>query len=205
MNYQLFRESLHHLKLFSIEDVKKLFPSFDFRRLVEWQNKGYVKKVINRWYLFSDIELDDNLKLWIANRIYQPSYISLESALAYYHLIPEAVYTTTSVTSNKTASFEPFSQVFSYRHIRPTLFFGYGVIEWQGFPIKMAQVEKVLLDYLYLNTHINTEQHLEALRLNVHDLREQLNLQKLNDYMVLFGSRALSTRVGVLLKHLEIC
>ena len=132
-----------------MNDIKKSFIDFDSRRLVEWQEKGYIRKVINRWYVFSDIEVDDNMRFWIANRIYQPSYVSLESALSYYNLIPEAVYTTTSLTSNKTISFDTSEGTYSYRHIKPSLFFGYQVVEWQGFPIKMAELEKVILDYLY--------------------------------------------------------
>ena len=99
MNYITFRNRFNHYKIFSVNDIKKSFIDFDSRRLVEWQEKGYIRKVINRWYVFSDIEVDDNMRFWIANRIYQPSYVSLESALSYYNLIPEAVYTTTSLTS----------------------------------------------------------------------------------------------------------
>ena len=160
MNYVTFRNRFNHYKIFSVNDIKKSFIDFDSRRLVEWQEKGYIRKVINRWYVFSDIEVDDNMRFWIANRIYQPSYVSLESALSYYNLIPEAVYTTTSLTSNKTISFDTSEGTYSYRHIKPSLFFGYQVVEWQGFPIKMAELEKVILDYLYLKAHVKNNTRL---------------------------------------------
>ncbi|MDE6450983.1 MAG: hypothetical protein K2L23_01590 [Odoribacter sp.] len=50
----------------------------------------------------------------IANHIYGPSYISRESALRYYGLIPEHVYTTTSVSINRSRVFENKLWRFSY-------------------------------------------------------------------------------------------
>lgn len=205
MNYVTFRNRFNHYKIFSVNDIKKSFIDFDSRRLVEWQEKGYIRKVINRWYVFSDIEVDDNMRFWIANRIYQPSYVSLESALSYYNLIPEAVYTTTSLTSNKTISFDTSEGTYSYRHIKPSLFFGYQVVEWQGFPIKMAELEKVILDYLYLKAHVKTIQDLESLRLNAEDLKEQLSVDRYHEYLVLFDNKALIKRGTLLLKYLHLC
>jgi len=205
LNYTSFKNRFHQYRIFSVNDIRKSFAGFDSRRLVEWQEKGYIRKVINRWYVFADVQVDDNMMLWIANRIYQPSYISLESALSYYNLIPEAVYTTTSLTSNKTISFDTPEGMYSYRHIKPTFFFGYHVIQWEGFPLKMAELEKSLLDYLYLNTHIKTSQDLDGLRLNTDNLKEQLDVAKLNDYLILFDSKALTARATLLLKYLELC
>ncbi|MEM6525478.1 MAG: hypothetical protein AAF693_16880 [Bacteroidota bacterium] len=188
-----------------MNDIKKSFPDFDSRRLVEWQQKGYILKVINRWYVFTDVEVDDNMKLWIANRIYQPSYVSLESALSYYNLIPEAVYTITSLTSNKTISFDTPKGTYAYRHIKPSVFFGYQVIEWQGFPLRMAELEKVFLDYLYLNTNISSEPDLDGLRLSTDDLKEKISLDRFNNYLALFDSKALRARATHLLNYLDIC
>jgi len=205
LNYANFRDRLNSYRIFSINDIRKSFADFDSRRLVEWQDKEYIRKVINRWYIFADVTVDDNMKLWIANSIYQPSYISLESALSYYNLIPEAVYTTTSLTSNKTNSFDTSEGIYSYRHVKPSLFFGYQVVQWQEFPIRIAELEKVLLDYLYLNTRIKSQQDLDGLRLNVDDLTKKLSIVKFNNYLRLFDNEALKTRATSLLNYLELC
>lgn len=42
----------------------------------------------------------------IANHLYGPSYVSLESALSYYSLIPERVYTTLSITVKRARAFD---------------------------------------------------------------------------------------------------
>lgn len=205
MNYQSFREALHGFKIFSLTDIKKIFPAFDSRRLVEWQEKGYIKKVINRWYVFTDVEVEDNLLYWAANRIYQPSYISLETALSYYGLIPEAVYTTTSVSSLKTTSFDTHLGTFAYRHVKPLLFFGYRIVEWQNFPIKMAEPEKVILDYLYLNPQLKRDEDWQGLRPNQDTMHEVLDTQKLHEYLSIIQTKALDKRVSNFLTFMELC
>ena len=64
----------------------------------------------------------------LANRIYEPSCISRESALAYYLVIPEPVLGVTSVSSRKTRQFDSEWGRFSYRSIKPTLMYGYRVV-----------------------------------------------------------------------------
>ncbi|MEM8966590.1 MAG: hypothetical protein AAGE93_09240 [Bacteroidota bacterium] len=204
MNYQGFREALHRFKVFSLTDIKKNFPAFDSRRLVEWQQKGYIKKVINRWYVFADVPIDDYLWYWAANRIYQHSYISIETVLSYYGLIPEAVYTTTVVSTFKTTSFDTPLGTFAYRHVKPALFFGYRILEWQHVPIKMAEMEKVILDYLYLNPQLNHEDDWRGLRLNVEILYDELDTKKLQEYLILFQSKALNKRVSKFLTHVGL-
>lgn len=89
MQYIELKEALKGFTVFSLMDIKKVDSSFFRARLNEWQDKGYIKKVIKGYYIFSDIELSENVLFDIANRIYSPSYVSFEMALSYYHLIPE--------------------------------------------------------------------------------------------------------------------
>lgn len=51
----------------------------------------------------------------LANLIYGPSMVSLESALGYYRLIPERVDALTSVTSQRACSFQTPLGLFIYR------------------------------------------------------------------------------------------
>lgn len=53
-------------------------------------------------------------KFVLANMIFGPSYISEDSALSYYGLIPEQVYTVTSMTCNRKKYYETPIGVFSY-------------------------------------------------------------------------------------------
>ena len=64
---------------------------------------GLFLKLRNNYYMLQD----SHLPLYaIANRLYRPSYISLESALSHYGMIPEVVYQVTSVTPKPTREFK---------------------------------------------------------------------------------------------------
>src|SRR5882762_3220885 len=124
MRFLDFKGHFAAFRIFSVQDILKWDPAFDTRRLVEWQKKNYVKRIVNRWYVFVDARLDENFLYLTANRIYSPSYVSFESALAYYRLIPEGVYTITSATTLKTHQFATSLGAFTYRHLKTELMFG---------------------------------------------------------------------------------
>ena len=199
MNYLMFRNKLIDYTVFSTNQIKFLFKDFDSRRLVEWQEKGYIIKIINRWYCFCETPKDELFLYWTANRIYQPSYLSLESALSHHGIIPEGVFTITSVSTAKTQLYQTQLGTFSYRSLKPSLFFGYEINQWQGKPILIAEPEKAILDYLYLNTHLQTVDDLEALRFNIFTLKNQLNHSKLDTYLRLFDNKLLGNRTKNLL------
>ncbi|OGH87601.1 MAG: hypothetical protein A3J93_03695 [Candidatus Magasanikbacteria bacterium RIFOXYC2_FULL_42_28] len=87
---------------------------------------------------------------YLANRIYAPSYISLESALSYYGVIPETVYEITSVTSKITRRFETAGKIFSYHKIKQSAFTGYGIAHQDGANFYLADAEKAFIDVCYL-------------------------------------------------------
>jgi predicted transcriptional regulator of viral defense system len=139
---------------------------------------------------------------WIANKIYWPSYISLETAFSHYGWIPEAVFTLTSISTRKTQVFDtPFGQ-FRYASIKPSLFFGYQLLYHEGYGIKIAEPEKALLDFLYLSPHIASLSDLEGLRLNLEQIRSDIDIDKFTAYCTLYHSIALSERVRIFQNYL---
>ncbi len=85
----------------------------------------------------------------IANYLYQPSYLSLETALSFYGIIPEAVYDIISITTKKTTSFSFNGKNFLYHKIKKDFYFGYDLILANGQKIYLATYEKAILDYSY--------------------------------------------------------
>ncbi|MEX0811682.1 MAG: hypothetical protein WD048_05660 [Chitinophagales bacterium] len=199
MKYLTFEKAMQTFPVFSIKDIEKQFPGFDRRRLVEWQEKGYLTKIRRGFYYLSVKRKDQDLLYFAANKIYSPSYISLESGLAFYGLIPEAVFSTISVSTRNTASFDTPVGHFKYRHIKPTLFFGYKLIKTEGVAPKIAEAEKVILDYLYLNK-VNSFDEMEALRWNKAQIIEIIDFQKLNRYLKVFDSLVLNKRINLFKK-----
>ncbi len=162
---------------------------------MEWQNKGYIERIRNKYYCFKDTPKDENFLFYTANKIYAPSYISFESALSYYNLIPEGVFTLTSATTNKTNTFDTPLGRFKYYSIKPSLYFGYKPIYLNGFPVLIADPEKVLLDYVYINK-ISDYQKVKELRINAHLLSELIRQDKLNKYKTIINSSTLELRVN---------
>jgi len=200
MTYLDFRTALYSFEVFCIRDIEKLFPKFDSRRLVEWQRKGYIQKLINKWYLFADIPIDDRFRNRISNCLHRPSYISLESALSHYGLIPEAVYSVQNITTKKTIAYETIAGTFNYRNIKAQLFFGYEVDNSQTIPLLIASPEKAILDYLYLNHQLNTIEDIEGLRLNLTTFNEIIKKNRLTSYAACFDSKTLNKRLNLLNK-----
>ncbi len=107
---------------------------------------GLFLKLRNNFYQLQDSS--PSLYL-VANKLYQPSYISLEKALSHYGIIPETVYTITSVTTKPTREFSTPRGVFSYQRIKSAAFTGYSPVRLEGSIVLFAEPEKALADILY--------------------------------------------------------
>jgi predicted transcriptional regulator of viral defense system len=95
-----------------------------------------------------------------------PSYVSLQSALAFYGLIPDVVPVTTSATTARPGRWETPLGVFAFRHIHTDLFTGYRMTDLGGGQQAfIATPAKALLDLIYLEPHGDTPAYLQELRL----------------------------------------
>lgn len=103
-------------------------PNAKIRRLVE---EGKLIPIIRGLY-----ETDGSIPGYcLASTIYSPSYLSFEFALAYYSLIPEAVYTFTSATFEKE----------------------------NGYGYKIATAEKAICDQLYKISPVDNQKEFQEL------------------------------------------
>ena len=203
MQYVELKEQLKNFKIFNLNDIRKIEEDFDLRRLNEWQKKNYIKKIRQGFYIFSDLEINEQTLFVIANRIHEPSYISLEMALSFYGFIPEAVYGITSVTSQKTRTIKTPIGGFTYRHLKPEFLFGYELREYDGHNYRMAETEKAVLDYLYFNSKIKDEESFIGARFNTDEFKKRVNMEKFNKYLAAFNNKALAKRVKKFLTYIE--
>ncbi|MDI6755713.1 MAG: hypothetical protein QME78_15115 [Thermodesulfobacteriota bacterium] len=101
----------------------------------------------------------------VANHLRRPSYVSLQSALSHYGMIPEFVPVTTSVTTGRPEELDTPLGRFLFRHVKKSAFFGYTQTEISGGqPVFLALPEKALLDLLYLTPGSDSPAYLEELR-----------------------------------------
>jgi predicted transcriptional regulator of viral defense system len=204
MRYRDFESKIKHLPVFNLNDVRKLDPGFHRPQLSYWQERGYIKPLAGGYYALADRDIDEMFLFMVANKLYEPSYVSLESALAYYQVIPETVLGVTSVSSRKTKQFESAWGVFSYRTIKPGYMIGYRVVEISpDKKIKIACPEKAVLDYLYLNSEIQSVADFEGLRWNRDQLQTLLDRSVFSAYVNIFNKRALENRINQFMEHLD--
>lgn len=189
--------------IFSISDVRKIESKFDKRRLNEWQAKGYIKKIAKGYYIFTDMAINENVLFDIANKIYNPSYVSLEIALSYYRLIPESVYEITSVTTKKTNGLKTPLAQFSYRSVKADLFFGYKLAKYDNKSFKIAEAEKALLDYFYFNPRLKTADDFEGIRIDLDSFQEHVNWERLQRYLDEFKQKTFEKRVNNFLRYIK--
>jgi len=112
----------------------------------------------------------------VANRMLPASYVSLQSALAYFGMIPEYVPVTTSVTTMRPYHWETPLGNYDFRHIQVDFFNGYRLEDFgEKQRAFIASPEKALLDLIYLESGGDTFDYLTELRLgNLNQLDWQL-------------------------------
>ncbi|MFH1074005.1 MAG: type IV toxin-antitoxin system AbiEi family antitoxin domain-containing protein [Candidatus Firestonebacteria bacterium] len=136
--------------VFTASDIKRYLGVTEsaLRKLIwRYQKHGVLVKLRNGFYtLKGDHEPDSFL---LANKLYAPSYISFETALSYYGIISETVYTLTSATPKITRNFSSLGREFSYRKIKKEAYGGYKPVKIGGNTVLIAEPEKALADQLY--------------------------------------------------------
>jgi predicted transcriptional regulator of viral defense system len=156
--------------------------------LKNWEEKEYLINLRKGLYLLGEFigEIDP---LVLALKIYSPSYVSLEMALSSYGIIPESVFTVTSVSSRKTKFFEnKFFGKYCYQKIKKEAFGGFETRKFQNISFNFALPEKALVDFLYLNRNIldGSRENFESYRFSK---EFNYNKKKLRDFSELFENK----------------
>ncbi len=138
---------------------------------------------------------------YAASVLKKPSYLSLEKALEYYNMIPEAVSVYTSVTTKRPGKFTCRMGVFDYRHIKTSLFWGYKSITVNNQTGFVATPEKALLDFFYLKRLRITFEYLKELRLQNLNM---INLGILFEYGQRFKKPGILSVCKMIKEYVEI-
>lgn len=135
----------------------------------------------------------------VANALYNPSYLSFEYALAYYHLLAEMPYTVTSATTKPTRLFAVSNTSYFYRSIKKQAFTGYALVKHEDRAFLIAEKEKALTDYLYfviLQKIPGNERLLFNLKDKGYFQIQGLDENKIRQYANLFDNKRLSSFVS---------
>ena len=132
----------------------------------------------------------------IANRLVGGSYVSLQSALAHYGLIPEFVPTVVSVCSGRPRQWTTPLGSFLFRHVDRRHLRGYQSLDLGGGQRALVAIpEKALLDLIYLTPGGDSVEYIRSLRLQNLEL---LRMDLLHEYANLFGKPKMSRAADTL-------
>jgi len=191
LNWRNFEEVAAEkgLKIFSPRDISLFFDVSPraARGFLGYNTKrGFIIKLKRGIYTLKKNLPPDFL---IANKLYEPSYVSLSTALSFHQLIPETVYSITSVTPKPTREFEVLGRTFSYNRIKKEAFAGYEPREISGETVLVATPEKAVVDFLYF-VSLGKRSYNDRLKI------KQVDREKLGKMVELFENQRLSELLG---------
>lgn len=163
------------------------------RQLSDWTKMEKVVQLRRGIYALPD---QNPHPFIVANHLTPGSYVSLQMALAYYHLIPEHVAVVTCVTTQRPAKYANRFGRFSYHHINPSLFFGidHRLLVGDEYAY-IAMPEKALLDLIHLRPQGDSVAYIESLRLQNLDI---LDIDRLHDFADRSGKPKWHRAAGVI-------
>ncbi|MDR2706537.1 MAG: hypothetical protein LBC02_12220 [Planctomycetaceae bacterium] len=182
-------ERLKKLGLIPVNNdiLYSLFSNLKFpeNKISDLERKGFLIRIKRDLYVVSkQVHQQEISRELIANHLYGPSYVSLESALSYYGLIPERVYAMRSVCMKVHKQFDTPLGQFEYAKV-PAQYFSIGVsqkIVDNSYCFLIASPEKALCDLILCTDNLR----LQSVRAMNEYLEEDLRLEmsELNSFNV---------------------
>ena len=172
------------------------------KQLTRWVSSGKLTQLRRGFYAIAPPYRNEQPHPFlVANMIKKASYVSLQSALEYYGIIPEYVPVITSVTTGRTEEIITKAGRFQFKHIKKDLFWGYREIEVSvGVKIFISLPEKSLLDLIYLTPGSDSLEYLEELRLQNTQL---LNKKILTDFAQKFKTPKLDRAAKIIINLIQ--
>jgi len=139
--------------IFSLTDIKRLLKirsdNTAYVQANRLEREGLLTRVAKGIYCLRDSKPSD---FELANFLYSPSYISLESAMAYYGILLQVPQIIISVTPRRARKIVAVNKEFAFLHLNQRYYFDY--IKEQRFII--ATPEKALIDTIFFASYGRT-------------------------------------------------
>jgi hypothetical protein len=163
----------------SMATLASLFPDIKAgsHKVRTLERSGQLLRIKKGLYVVSPMvtQLPLSIEL-IANHVYAPSYVSMHSALRFYGLIPEAVYSVQSMTIKHTRCFDTPLGRFDYTCMSRDAFpVGVSIINKQTYTFLMATPEKALCDLIANSPKVNLRYLKDVERFLSDDLRMDMD------------------------------
>ncbi|MBU4370010.1 hypothetical protein KKG58_04625 [Patescibacteria group bacterium] len=196
-------KSVNNLPYFSIKNLK-IIDNIDEKylriNLSRLSKKNYLIKLKRGIYVsknfINNIKTKNLLSPYlefISEKIYEPSYLSLDYVLSENEILTEMPKNFTLISANKTKILTNSFGNFIYHKIKNKLFIGFKTEKIDNFFISKATKAKALFDFLYLRKNLIIDKsYIKELRLNLESFNKKDKLE-LNKYIKLEGSKKMET------------
>lgn len=191
MNQVKRLKKLSGLSYFGVNDLALIYDinrNSLYMNIKRWLKQGYLIRLKSGLYVtkeyISALQQKDAYFEFIANKLREPSYLSLEYALQKYGILTESIYVYTSISLKTKRNYINQFGRFTYRNIREDLFTGFVVRNEDSFNSRIATKAKALFDYIYSRTYkvaIIEKDILQSYRFNL-DLFSKKDLVEFNQY-----------------------
>jgi predicted transcriptional regulator of viral defense system len=200
---------LKYGRILSIDDLMTIFKesyadASAHNRINQLARAGWLRRIKQGLYLIVDSlsarsQTDISLAV-VANALIGESYVSLSYALNYYQMFDQYDKIITSITVKGSKKYNFDNHIFKFAKVKEDQYFGFIEKRENGKIIKIAEAEKALIDYLYLDKSFGSASLVFE---KIRDHRSELDLNKLQDYAVRSGLTALR-KVGFMLDALNL-
>lgn len=173
------------------------------KKIYGLKTKGELIPLRRGLYFIPDIsgkEPSDISPFAIAAAYNNDSYISLDAALSHYGLFGQKLRTIASITTRKSRKFVFQENAYIYLKIIKKLYFGFKTEDIAGYTVKIAELEKVILDYLYFK---NDSYSIDLLLEIAQKVRERIDFRKFFAYAKEFPE-ATKRKLGFILDLLNM-
>lgn len=145
-----------------------------------WKQNKTLISLKRGFYVYRGfLEKSDNALYYprfLATKMIEPSYLSLESVLQDYQMISDVVYNYSIISTKKTNTLKNEFGIFNYQSIKADLFEGYSIETYGDMQWYVASKAKALFDYMYFNQNKFSEiskKELQGLRLNLEQMEKK--------------------------------
>ncbi|MCG2676221.1 type IV toxin-antitoxin system AbiEi family antitoxin domain-containing protein [bacterium] len=173
------------------------------KRIYDLKEKGWLIPLRRGLYFISDISSRGFVNISpviIAGAFDKDSYVSLDSALSFYGLFEQMLRTVSSVTKVKSRKYIFQDNTYRYLKINKKLFFGFKTENIEGYYAKVAELEKVILDYLYFK---NDTYSVDLLLEKLQKAKDKIDFKKLFIYARKFPETT-RRKLGFILDLLKV-
>lgn len=207
--FLLEKAILNNGRILDINDLIKIFSreyteASAHNRINFLIKAGWLMRIKRGLYLiidkFTARSQSDISLLQISNSLRDNSYISLNAALNYYQMFDQYSKTITAITDGESKQYNFAGHIFKFSSVSENFYFGFNKKLEGGKIIKIADAEKALLDYLYLDASFYSANLVfEKLK----NYQKNLDMIKLQDYATR-ANIATQRKIGFLLDRLNI-